>query len=168
MGTKNQSPSYLKERQWARRLLLSHPDAKIGMAFLKDVKSKGKLSDIFNDEKQVDWEALVEDTINYPIVVRDNREAVEAIAMARNSNSLKAAPTGMSGRWRRVAQIPQWYLMRRMIEEADTEYWNSKKNFLKEVLEHPGFATVPLDMVRSEYNSLLPKGKKIDLNRTEH
>ena len=155
MGTDNQSPSYLEERERARRWLLNNPDGKYAATFLKEHMPKGQ--NVLDDDRAVDWAEIVKEHKGGTVIATNVAEAKEAFRIASGASNI-GAPPGTPSKMLQTASVPLWYHMRRQLETGDPAYWNDPKNFYREMLINPQWCMIPASRVRAELEKYLPKG----------
>jgi len=161
MGSKNQSPSYLESREKGRDFLLNTPDGQEGLRVLKEHATPAEMARIFDDDQWTGWDDLVDEHRDSTVIAKSCREAQAAFELASHATTQKLPPPKGKARFRKIAQIPPWYMLRRPIELGDPEYWNVPVNMYRELLANPQWSCVPAWYLRDQLNEHLPKGKKI-------
>jgi hypothetical protein len=161
MATRNQSSSYRREREWARRILTGTHQGQESIDLLKRNAPGGDASAIFDDDDLVDWEELIKEHRGNAMIAANCREAREAFDLARQSSTIMAAPSPSKAKMRRIFSPPAWYVLRKQAELGDPEYWNRPVNIYREALANPQWATVPAEYLRAALDQYLPKGQRV-------
>lgn len=159
MATDNKSPSYLRDREGARAWLTRTAEGRAARDLLIR-NAGGNAAAILDDDRHVDWEDLVRENRDLPVLAASNAEARASFELARQSRSTLGPPGGDKGKWLRVFSPPSGYVLRRQIETADPAYWNDPVNLYREALANPQWCPVPADHIRGKLESLLPKARK--------
>ena len=150
------SPSWLRDRKAAHRWLKNTADGKMAVRNLQENMPGGDLSSVLDNKEQwKDWEGMIEEHRNGLQIAGSCQELRNAADLARQARSNKMPPIGNHGKWLRFFAPPMWYVLRKQVEVADPDYWNYPVNVMREALEHPQWATIPLDMIRGELNQLM-------------
>ena len=158
MGSENKSPSYLEEREEARRWLLDTKEGQYAADILKEKGPHGIAAKVLDDDHFTDWESIVKEHRHDLVIAANCYEARNAVSMARQSSSLLVAPTQSHMKWRKIMSPPIWYVLRRQIETMDPNYWNDPANMYREALNNPQWTVVPADIIRGELEKHLPSG----------
>lgn len=160
MATGNQSPSYLEEREKARRFLL---ETKEGAEATKQLKSfmGPDTSAVLDDDRWTNWGDIVKEHRQDTVIAASCQEARSAFDLARQSSSIHAAPLPGKSKMRRIFSPPMWYVLRKQIQITDPNYWNDPVNIYREALAHPEWSTVSAEYLRGQLAELLPKGEKV-------
>lgn len=154
MATENRSPSYNGVRDFVRSWASRSREGSFAVQNIREWSQNDSASHIFDDDRWTtfeDWYA--ENKGNLALAA--NNQAI------RDAHQTGFAPT--KTRLRRFASVPMGYHLRRIAETGDPQYWNDPRNMLKEVIENPWFATMPLWYIRGQYEALLPKGTTVAL-----
>jgi hypothetical protein len=159
MPTDNKSPSYLQDREAARRYLTQTPDGKVARDFLIKNAPGGDASSILDDDEHVDWEDLVRENKGLPVLAANCSEARRAFDMARQARSNLGVPLDKH-RWLKFFSAPLGYVLRKQIETCDPKYWDDPANLFREAMDHPEWCCVPSDVIRAQLEAHLPKGQK--------
>lgn len=159
MSTDNKSPSYLRDREAARRWLTRTPDGRAARDHLMK-HGPGGQARILDDDQHVEWEDLVNENRDLPLLAANCAEARSAFEMARQARSTLGPPGLDKARWIRFFATPVAYVLRRQIETGDPDYWNDPRNLYREALDHPEWLCVPAEVIRGELEKVLPRKKQ--------
>ncbi len=161
MASDNKSISYLEERERVRKFLLNDPNGKYAVDLLKGEKD-ADLTKVLDDDKNTNWDGMLNEHRSDLIVSSDCKEHREAAELARQSSSVMA-PMGGGRDWLKFFSPPLWYFLRKQIECQDPDYWNDMRNVLREALDNPQWTTQPAVIIRGMYDKVRQKGRKIEL-----
>jgi hypothetical protein len=152
MSTENRSPSYNALRDFVRKWTSTTKEGDFARQNARLWSRRGDASHVFDDDHWTNWKDWWLENRNNLAVARENVACQEAFRTG-------VAPEGL--RFQRFCRIPTGYHFRRIAETGNPEYWNDRVTVLREVMENPWFATVPLDRIRAELENVMPKGKTI-------
>ncbi len=161
MASENKSPSYLEERERARRFLTQTKDGKFAADLIRRNTQPGE-ANVLDDDNWVDWEEVMREHRHDTIIAASCQEAREAASLSRQSSSILAPPNPSKSKLRKFFSPPLWYVLRRQIETADPDYWTDRVNQYREALKNPEWATVSPECIRASLEDLLPRGTKVE------
>jgi len=163
MASKNQSWSYLEERNRVRNWLTKTPDGKLATELLRKNAPKENAAPILDDDSCTSWQDIVDEYKDGVMLASSCQEARGTYELARQAKSTMGLPGVSHARWNGFFSAPIGYVMRRQIQTGDPNYWNDPVNVYREALENPNWCRVPRSYLVGKLNDLLPGGKKIEL-----
>jgi hypothetical protein len=160
MPTENRSPSYLQEREAVRKWLLQTKEGHWATELAKREAPQQNLAPFFDDDKWLGWGDIYREYKDALVVAANCAEARETARLQMKSRNRMGIPAHGPSRMMRFFSPPMSLLLRRQVELQDPDYWNDMRNVLKEALNYPEYCCVPLSLIRSELESLQPKGNR--------
>lgn len=165
MGTDNKSPSYLVEREAVRKWLLETREGHFAAELARREAPHDNLAPFFDDDKWLGWGDIYREYKDAIVLAANCAEARETARLVIKSRNSMGLPAHGPSRMMRFFSPPMSLVLRRQVEMQDPDYWNDLRNVLREALLYPEYTCVPLSLIRSELEALLPKGTKVSVTK---
>lgn len=165
MATDNKSPSYLVEREAVRKWLLETREGHFATELARREAPNDNLAPFFDDDRWLGWGDIYREYRDAIVLAANCAEARETARLVIKSRNSMGLPAHGPSRMMRFFSPPMSLVLRRQVEMQDPDYWNDLRNVLREALLYPEYTCVPLSLIRSELEALLPKGTKVSVTK---